>query len=100
GPYVRPRDKMPELPTYPFMDQPDERRINVVAVINCNYAQVIEGLVDSSHLTILHAGGLAATNDVDTDFAKKTTHMQFDATPDIEADETDFGFHYAALRTV
>jgi hypothetical protein len=62
--------------------------------------QVIEGLVDSSHLTILHAGGLAATNDVDTDFAKKTTHMQFDASPDIEADETDFGFHYAALRTV
>jgi hypothetical protein len=61
---------------------------------------VIEGLVDSSHLTILHAGGLAATNGVDTDFAKKTTHMQFDASPDIEADETDFGFHYVALRTV
>ena len=26
--------------------------------------------------------------------------MQFDASPDIEADETDFGFHYVALRTV
>ena len=98
--YLGPRDKEPEFPNYPFMEQPDERRINVVAIVNCNYAQVIEGLVDSSHLTILHAGGLAATNNVDSDFAKKTTHMQFDASPDIEADETDFGFHYVALRAV
>jgi phenylpropionate dioxygenase-like ring-hydroxylating dioxygenase large terminal subunit len=98
--YLGPKDKVPEFPHYPFMDQPDERRINVMAIVNCNFVQIIEGLVDSSHLTILHAGGLAATNGVESDFAKKTTHMQFDASPDIEADETDFGFHYAALRTV
>jgi phthalate 4,5-dioxygenase oxygenase subunit len=98
--YLGPKDKIPEFPRYPFMDQPDERRINVMAVVNCNYVQVIEGLVDSSHLTILHAGALAQTNNMDSDFAKKTTHMQFDASPDIEADETDFGFHYVALRRI
>ncbi|HVZ45761.1 MAG TPA: Rieske 2Fe-2S domain-containing protein [Ramlibacter sp.] len=98
--YLGPKDKVPEFPHYPFMDQPDERRINVMAVVNCNFVQVIEGLVDSSHLTILHAGALAQTSGMDMDFARKTTHMQFDASPDIEADETDFGFHYVALRTV
>jgi phthalate 4,5-dioxygenase len=76
----------------------DRHRINAVAVVNCNYVQVIEGLVDSSHLTVLHASGLAKTNGVELDFAKKTSHMQFNASPAIEADETDFGFHYVAIR--
>ena len=96
--YLGPKDKEPAFPTYPFMDQADAHRINAVAVANCNYVQVIEGLVDSSHLTVLHASGLAKTNGADLDFAKKTTHMQFDASPLIEADETDFGFHYVAIR--
>jgi phthalate 4,5-dioxygenase oxygenase subunit len=97
--YLGPADKEPAFPTWPFMALADAHRINAVAVVNCNYVQVIEGLVDSSHLTVLHASGLAKTNGVELDFAKKTTHMQFDASPTIEADETDFGFHYVAMRS-
>jgi phthalate 4,5-dioxygenase oxygenase subunit len=96
--YLGPRGEEPEFPKLPFMEHDDAHRINAYAVVNCNYVQVIEGLVDSSHLTVLHASGLAKTNGVDLDFAKKTTHMQFDASPAIEADETDFGFHYVAMR--
>jgi phthalate 4,5-dioxygenase len=96
--YMGPADKQPAFPTWPFMEQDDAHRINAMAVANCNYVQVMEGLVDSSHLTVLHASGLAKTNGADLDFAKKTTHMQFDASPAIEADETDFGFHYVAMR--
>src|SRR3546814_15281590 len=58
----------------------------------------MEGVVDSSHLSILHTVGLKATDEADLDFAKKTNHMQFDAAPRLEAEETDFGFHYVALR--
>lgn len=96
--YMGPADKQPAFPTWPFMEQDDAHRINAMAVVNCNYVQVMEGLVDSSHLTVLHASGLAKTNGAELDFAKKTTHMQFDASPAIEADETDFGFHYVAMR--
>jgi len=96
--YLGPKGLEPAFPHYPFMEQDDSHRINARAVVNCNYVQVIEGLVDSSHLTVLHASGLAKTNGVDMDFAKKTTHMQFNASPVIEADETDFGFHYVAMR--
>ncbi|WP_439590089.1 Rieske 2Fe-2S domain-containing protein [Hydrogenophaga sp.] len=96
--YLGPRDQEPAFPQLPFMDLDDDHRINAYAVVNCNFVQVIEGLVDSSHLTVLHASGLAKTAGVDLDFAKKTTHMQFDASPQIEADETDFGFHYVAMR--
>jgi phthalate 4,5-dioxygenase oxygenase subunit len=96
--YFGPKEQQPAFPAWPFMELDDAHRINAYAVANCNYVQVIEGLVDSSHLTVLHASGLAKTNNVDLDFAKKTTHMQFDAAPQIEADETDFGFHYVAMR--
>lgn len=96
--YLGPRGEVPQFPRLPFMDVPDANRINTYAVVNCNYVQVIEGLVDSSHLTVLHASGLAKTNGVELDFAKNVSHMQFDASPAIEADETDFGFHYVAMR--
>lgn len=99
--YLGPKGQEPAFPEWEFMKQPDAHRINAYAVVNCNYVQVIEGLVDSSHLTVLHSSILAKTNDAeDFDFAKKTTHMQFDATPVIEADETDFGFHYVAIRSI
>ncbi|WP_234824999.1 (2Fe-2S)-binding protein [Cupriavidus necator] len=96
--YLGPQGEAPPFPHWPFMDLPDSNRINVRAIVNCNYVQVIEGLVDSSHLTVLHSSALAKTNDSDLDYAKKTTHMQFDSAPIIEADETDFGFHYVAIR--
>ena len=98
--YLGPRDQEPPFPRLPFMGVPDANRINAFAVVNCNYVQVIEGLVDSSHLTVLHASGLARTNGAKLDFARKTNHMQFDASPAIEADETDFGFHYVAMRSM
>ena len=96
--YLGPADKQPPFPAWPFLSLPDRHRINAYIVEDCNFVQVIEGLVDSSHLSVLHVAGLQATNDSDLAFAKKTSHMQFDAAPRIEAEETDFGFHYAALR--
>lgn len=88
----------PPLPRWAFMDVPESHRLPVIAVVNCNYVQLMEGVVDSSHLSILHTVGLKATDAADLDFAKKTNHMQFDAAPRMEAEETDFGFHYVALR--
>ena len=96
--YLGPHELEPVFAHLPFMALDNDYRINAYAVVNCNFVQVIEGLVDSSHLTVLHASGLAKTAGVDLDFAKKTSHMQFDASPQIEADETEFGFHYVAMR--
>jgi phthalate 4,5-dioxygenase len=96
--YLGPADKKPAFPAWPFLGLPDANRINAYIVEDCNFVQVVEGLVDSSHLSVLHIAGLKATKDSDLSFAAKTSHMQFDAAPRIEAEETDFGFHYAALR--
>ncbi|MDO9436553.1 Rieske 2Fe-2S domain-containing protein [Hydrogenophaga sp.] len=96
--YLGPTDQMPPFPHWPFMDVEPRHRIAEVTTNECNYVQVIEGFVDSSHLTVLHASSLARGSETTLDFAKKTAHMQFDAAPKMESDETDFGFHYVAMR--
>ncbi len=98
--YLGPPAQMPAFPKWPFFDLPAPNRLPVYAVINCNFVQILEGLVDSAHLTVLHTSPLKTTGGSELDFAKKTAHMQFNAAPRIEAEETDFGFHYVALRPV
>jgi phthalate 4,5-dioxygenase len=98
--YLGPPTQMPAFPKWSFFDLPAPNRLPVYAVINCNFVQIMEGLVDSAHLTVLHTSPLKTTGGSELDFAKKTAHMQFNAAPRIEAEETDFGFHYVALRPV
>jgi phthalate 4,5-dioxygenase len=98
--YLGPPAQVPAFPKWPFFNLPAPNRLPVYAVINCNFVQVMEGLVDSAHLTVLHTSPLKTTGGSELDFAKKTAHLQFNAAPRIEAEETDFGFHYVAIRPV
>jgi phenylpropionate dioxygenase-like ring-hydroxylating dioxygenase large terminal subunit len=96
--YFGPAELEPEFPHYPWFDVPDANRINAYAVDNCNYVQVFEALVDSSHLNILHVDGLQASKKLENLNFAAAAEMAFDPGPRIEVDDTDFGFHYAALR--
>ena len=96
--YLGPQEKCPPFPDYPWMHLSQTNRINAFAVVNCNFVQIMEGLLDSSHLNILHDYGMRATGASALSFAEKVGKMQVDAAPRIEAEETEFGFHYAALR--
>jgi len=69
-------------------------------VVECNFVQVLEGLVDSSHLGVLHLNSLRASQDSGLAFANKIKSMQFDQAPVLDAEFTDFGFHYAAIREI
>src|SRR5260370_22719482 len=91
---------MPALPRWALVEVMAAHRVPGYGGVNCNYVQVMEGLVDSSHLTVLHTAPLRTTGGSELDFAKKTEHLQFNAAPRIEAEETDFGFHYVAMRPV
>lgn len=88
----------PEFPHHPWFDVPDSNRNNAYLVENGNYVQVIEALVDSSHLNILHTDGLRKSRGLEGLNFAAAADMEFDSAPRIEVDETDFGFHYAALR--
>jgi phthalate 4,5-dioxygenase len=96
--YFGPTDLQPAFPRHPWFDVPASNRINAYAVDSCNYVQVFEALVDSSHLNILHMDGLQASGKLENLNFAAAAEMAFDAGPRIEVDDTDFGFQYAALR--
>ena len=98
--YMGTQELEPAFPNYAFLDVPPANCLPAMAVVPCNFVQVMEGLVDSSHLSVLHTVGLKNTKQSDLDFAVATGHMQLDASPHIEADDTEFGFHYVAIRKI
>jgi phthalate 4,5-dioxygenase len=90
----------PPLPHYPWFDLPEPQRLNAYLVENANWVQVLEALLDSSHLNILHTDGMRAVSSSNIGFAEANRPLLLDHAPRTEAEPTDFGFHYAALRKV
>jgi phenylpropionate dioxygenase-like ring-hydroxylating dioxygenase large terminal subunit len=52
--YLGPRDKMPLLPNYEWMNAPPSRLYVTKSIQDCNWLQGLEGECDSSHLSFLH----------------------------------------------
>ena len=67
--------------------------------VDCNWAQVLEGAIDSSHSSSLHStdmvpaevGGAGATD-------KTWLRPSTDKAPRLQVERTDFGFRYVAIR--
>lgn len=96
--YLGDPTKMPEFYDFPFLDAPASEVLPTVQIIGCNYVQVLEGLLDSSHLSLLHISQFKAPDKPDIKFVQNTVDMQHDPAPRVEVEETDFGFHYSAIR--
>jgi phthalate 4,5-dioxygenase oxygenase subunit len=78
----------------------DDARISIVKIsVPCNWAQVLEGAIDSAHSSSLHSSDMRPAR---VDGAKATaTHWQrpsTDKSPRLRVEATDFGFRYAAIR--
>lgn len=98
--YLGDQAQMPPLPDFPWIDVAPEMRQANCQINGCNYVQLIEGILDSSHLSVLHQSALAQAQGQDLGFVKATSHMQYDAMPRVESEETVFGLHYGAMRTM
>ena len=98
--YLGAAQQEPPLPHYPWFDLPESNRLNAYLVENANWVQVLEALLDSSHLNILHTDGMQAVSSSNIGFAEANRPLLLDHAPRTEAEATDFGFHYAALRKV
>jgi phthalate 4,5-dioxygenase oxygenase subunit len=98
--YLGKAAQAPEFVNWPFLNVPESNRVAVHFVCDCNWLGVLEGTLDSSHLSTLHTTPLSQTSSSELSFAKKTNHLQFDTAPRLEVEETEFGMHYAALRQV
>ena len=75
-------------------------RISIVKIHTaCNWAQVLEGSIDSAHSSSLHSTDMPM---MAVDGAKATNvnwpRPSTDRSPRIQIQQTDFGFRYAAIR--
>lgn len=101
--YFGPKSVEPPFPDFAFLEAPASHR-NIERVdIGCNYLQLLEGGMDSSHVGILHAdqarpgwhkGGFTPNADALNPGALAVD----DNAPTLSIETTDFGFHYAAIR--
>jgi phthalate 4,5-dioxygenase oxygenase subunit len=77
-----------------------ETRVSAVKVqVDCNWAQILEGAIDSAHSSSLHSTDMPPAR---VDGAKATETVwprpSTDKAPRLQLQHTPFGFHYAAIR--
>ena len=122
--YLGPPGSEPPFPEFSWASaEPDELAVSEM-IMDCNWMQVLEGSIDSSHVAILHLDTLATMGSGPRsvgsfDFAGEPWDLDMpvpgnrqgqgprpgvwpsdDNAPRIEVENTPFGFHYAAIRDV
>jgi phthalate 4,5-dioxygenase len=88
--YVGPADREPPFPAFDWTGLAR----NDIAIIqvreHTNYAQALEGGIDTAHSQFLHRGIIPDE--------KFRTAISTDTAPRLEAEDTNYGFRYAAIR--
>lgn len=97
--YMGPADAMPEFER-PAFAPTDVARVSIVKIsVACNWAQIVEGQIDSAHSSTLHASDMVAA---EIDGAQATdSHWlrpSTDRAPRLQSERTAYGFRYAAIR--
>ena len=90
---------MPAFEPPAFAPTPDCRVSTLKIHIECNWAQVLEGQIDSAHSSSLHSSDMVPAN-VDAAKATDTTWLRpsTDKAPRMQCENTSYGFRYAAIR--
>ncbi len=97
--YMGPAETMPEFEP-PAFAPTEQTRVSVVKIhVPCNWAQILEGQINSAHSSTLHASDMRPAKvekakAMDTHWVRPST----DKSPRMEVERTSFGFHYAAIR--
>src|SRR3546814_3064825 len=94
-----PQDDLPAVTPPPWAPTADAEVSIAKVIIPCNWAQILEGAIDSAHSSSLHSsdfvparvGGAEAT---DKNWLRPST----DKAPRLQVQRTSFGFRYAAIR--
>ena len=97
--YFGAADEVPEFVPPRWAPSIDVRVSIVKAIIPCNWAQILEGAIDSAHSSNLHSSDMVPAR---VDGAKATDRLWLrpstDKAPRMQVERTAYGFRYAALR--
>ncbi|MBV6272117.1 Rieske 2Fe-2S domain-containing protein [Alcaligenaceae bacterium CGII-47] len=97
--YMGPADTMPAFQP-PAWAPTDQIKVSIAKVIiPCNWAQILEGAIDSAHSSSLHSSDMVPAR---VSSAQATENMWLrpstDKAPRLHIDRSSYGFRYAALR--
>ncbi|MDQ3446997.1 MAG: Rieske 2Fe-2S domain-containing protein [Pseudomonadota bacterium] len=97
--YMGSAETMPAFTPPAWAPTADARVSIAKTVVPCNWAQILEGAIDSAHSSSLHSSDMVPAR---VDSAKATDSMWLrpstDKAPRIQVQRTGYGFRYAALR--
>ncbi len=97
--YMGPPDRMPGFEAPAFAPTPDTRVAIVKTIVPCNWAQILEGAIDSAHSSSLHSTDIPAATVMQTTAAGGVwARPTNDKSPRIQVQRTSYGFRYAAIR--
>jgi phthalate 4,5-dioxygenase oxygenase subunit len=97
--YMGPKEEMREFEVPAWAPSPATKISIVKMHTACNWAQVLEGSIDSAHSSSLHSTDMPAAavdgaKATDTNWPRPST----DKAPRLQVQQTDYGFQYAAIR--
>lgn len=97
--YMGPPEAMPEFELPPWAPTPDAKVSTTRVQLPCNWAQIMEGQIDSAHSSSLHSSDMRPSR-VETAGALDThwTRPSTDRNPRIQVQATNYGMRYAAIR--
>lgn len=97
--YMGPRDTRPEFRPPPFAPTRETRVSIAKAILPCNWAQILEGAIDSAHSSSLHSSDMVPARVGGAEATEKTwLRPSTDKAPRLSIDHTGYGFRYAAIR--
>ena len=101
--YMGPRNpadnSVPAFEPPPYAPTVDVRVSIAKAILPCNWAQVLEGAIDSAHSSTLHSSDFVPARVAAGEAnAKQWLRPSTDKSPRLQVQHTPYGFRYAALR--
>jgi phthalate 4,5-dioxygenase oxygenase subunit len=97
--YMGPQDAIPEF-TPPAWAPTADTKVSIAKVlIPCNWAQILEGAIDSAHSSSLHSSDFVPARVGSAEATEKNwLRPSTDKAPRMQIDRTGYGFRYAAIR--
>ncbi len=97
--YMGPAVTQPEFEPPAWAPVADARVTIAKVIIPCNWAQILEGAIDSPHSSSLHSSDMVPAR-VDSASTTDTTWLRpsTDKAPRLQVERAAYGFRYAAIR--
>jgi phthalate 4,5-dioxygenase oxygenase subunit len=97
--YMGPADTMPPFTPPPYASTANGKVSIAKIIVDCNWAQILEGAIDSAHSSSLHSSDITPSKGNRTQTtASLMLRPTTDKSPRIQVQPTDYGMKYAAIR--